>query len=211
VAGLYTIRVTVRQDHTQIYEPSLNGRVLPSGILKHVAILVNWRFGEACLHLNIDGRISLLCPPCQLLLCFTFEPWRWRRQATSKRPLTWRRTASLRSYVLREESIIWELSSHSVVFSPQANYTDWATSSCWRNLVPTFADIDVSRGQRGESPRSLISVFYTGAANFLSSSSSFILTRAEWTLFQTNCNSENLAAPWIEPGTSASAARKSNH
>jgi hypothetical protein len=46
---------------------------------------------------------------------------------------------------------------------------------------------------------------------FLSSSSSCILTRAEWTLFQTHCYSENLAAPGIEPGTSGSAARDSDH
>jgi hypothetical protein len=63
----------------------------------------------------------------------------------------------------------------------------------------------------GDSPRSIISVFYTGAATFLSSSSSFILTRAEWTPFQTNCYSENLATPGIELGTSGSAARKSDN
>jgi hypothetical protein len=56
-----------------------------------------------------------------------------------------------------------------------------------------------------------MSVFYTGAATFLSSSSSFILTRAEWTLFQTHCYSENLAAPGIKPEVSGSAARNSNH
>jgi hypothetical protein len=47
----------------------------------------------------------------------------------------------------------------SVAFSPQANYTDWATATCWWKLVPTFVDRGVSRGQRGGSPRSLISVF----------------------------------------------------
>jgi hypothetical protein len=36
--------------------------------------------------------------------------------------------------------------------SPQANYTDWATATCRRNLVLTFADRGVSRGQRGGSP-----------------------------------------------------------
>jgi hypothetical protein len=41
---------------------------------------------------------------------------------------------------------------NSMAFSPQANYTDWATATCWRNLVPTFADRGVSRGQRGGSP-----------------------------------------------------------
>jgi hypothetical protein len=34
---------------------------------------------------------------------------------------------------------------------------------------------------------------------------------AEWTPFQTHYYSENLAAPEIEPGTSGSAARKSDH
>jgi hypothetical protein len=39
-----------------------------------------------------------------------------------------------------------------VAFSPQANYTDWATAICRRNLVATLVDIRVSRGQRGGSP-----------------------------------------------------------
>jgi hypothetical protein len=43
-------------------------------------------------------------------------------------------------------------SEYSVAFSPQANYTDWATATCRRNLVPTFVDRGVSRGQRGGSP-----------------------------------------------------------
>jgi hypothetical protein len=46
--------------------------------------------------------------------------------------------------------------------------------------------------------RSLISVFYNGAATFLSICSSFILTRAEWTPFQAHCYSENLVASGIE-------------
>jgi hypothetical protein len=36
--------------------------------------------------------------------------------------------------------------------SPQANYTDWATATCRRNLVLTFADRGMSRGQRGGTP-----------------------------------------------------------
>jgi hypothetical protein len=39
-----------------------------------------------------------------------------------------------------------------VAVSPQANYTDWATATCRRNLVPTFADTGESCGQRGGSP-----------------------------------------------------------
>jgi hypothetical protein len=53
-----------------------------------------------------------------------------------------------------------------------------------------------------DPPRSLILVFYTGAATFLSSSSSFTLTRAEWISFQTHCYSENVVVPGVAPGTS---------
>jgi hypothetical protein len=42
--------------------------------------------------------------------------------------------------------------TNSVAFSPQANYTDWSTATCWWNLVPTFVDRGVSRGKRGGSP-----------------------------------------------------------
>jgi hypothetical protein len=62
-----------------------------------------------------------------------------------------------------------------------------------------------------ESPRSLISVFYTGAAIFLSNSSSFTLTRAECAPLQTHCYSDNLVAPGIELRTSGLAARNSGH
>jgi hypothetical protein len=59
-----------------------------------------------------------------------------------------------------------------------------------------------------DRPQSLIRVFQTGAATFLSSSSSFI-HEAEWTPFENNCYSENLVAPGIVPGTSGLAARNS--
>jgi hypothetical protein len=42
--------------------------------------------------------------------------------------------------------------TNNVALSPQANYTDWATATCRRNLVPTFVDRGASRGQRGGSP-----------------------------------------------------------
>jgi hypothetical protein len=41
--------------------------------------------------------------------------------------------------------------TNSVAFSPRANYTDCATATCRRKLVPTFVDRGVSRGQRGGS------------------------------------------------------------
>jgi hypothetical protein len=39
-----------------------------------------------------------------------------------------------------------------MALSPQAKYTDWSTATCRQNLVPTFADRGMSRGQRGGSP-----------------------------------------------------------
>jgi hypothetical protein len=47
---------------------------------------------------------------------------------------------------------MWQKKTNSVAISPQANSTDWATGTCRRNLVPTFVDRGVSRGQRGGSP-----------------------------------------------------------
>jgi hypothetical protein len=58
--------------------------------------------------------------------------------------------------------------------------------------------------------RPLIAVFYTATTNFLLSSFSVILTRAECTPFQTHCYSENLVTPGIEPGTFVLAARNSD-
>jgi hypothetical protein len=46
----------------------------------------------------------------------------------------------------------YKQTKNSVTFSRQANYTVWATVTCRRNLVPTFADRGVTRGQRGRSP-----------------------------------------------------------
>jgi hypothetical protein len=39
--------------------------------------------------------------------------------------------------------------TNSMAFSLQTNYTDPATANCCRNLMPTFVDRGVSRGQRG--------------------------------------------------------------
>jgi hypothetical protein len=63
----------------------------------------------------------------------------------------------------------------------------------------------------GDTPRPLTSVFIRSEPLlFHSSSSSFPLTRAEWTPFQTHCYAENLVSPEIELGTSGSAARNSD-
>jgi hypothetical protein len=93
--------------------------------------------------------------------------------------------------------------TNSVASSPHANYTDWSNATSWRNLVPTFPDTGLSRGQDGES-LAVVNLSFLDRSRYFSSSnrsSSFTLTRAEWTPFQTQCYSENLAAPGMEPGT----------
>jgi hypothetical protein len=85
--------------------------------------------------------------------------------------------------------------ANSVAFSPQANYIDWAASTCRRILVSTFADRELLRGQRGGSPTA-VNLFSRQQPLFLlSSSSSFMLTRAQWNSFQTQFYTENLVAP----------------
>jgi hypothetical protein len=48
----------------------------------------------------------------------------------------------------------------------QANYTDLATATGRRILVPTFADRRVPHGQWRRNSRPLISIFWTAAAIF---------------------------------------------
>jgi hypothetical protein len=52
----------------------------------------------------------------------------------------------------KNKRYIQKQKTNSVAFSPRANYTDWATATCRRNLVPIFVDRGVSRGQRSGSP-----------------------------------------------------------
>jgi hypothetical protein len=50
------------------------------------------------------------------------------------------------SYVWDEQT---NKQTYTTALSERANYTDWSTATCRRNLVPSFADRGVSRGQRG--------------------------------------------------------------
>jgi hypothetical protein len=98
-------------------------------------------------------------------------------------------------------------------FGPLANYADRATATSWRSSTNCCGQ-RVLRGQRNGSPRSYSRFSWPEPLLFLPSSSSVVLTtthEAEWTPFQTHCLSENLEAPGIEPGTSGSVARNSDH
>jgi hypothetical protein len=74
-----------------------------------------------------------------------------------------------------------------------------------------FVGRGVLRGQRNGSPRPLIRFPRPGPPLFLPSSSSVILQRLRGAPFQTHCFSENLVAPEIEPETSETVSRNSDH
>jgi hypothetical protein len=71
-------------------------------------------------------------------------------------------------------------------------------------LVPTFADIGVSRGQRNRSPRPYYRISRPEPLLFPPGTSSIVLTRLSGF-------SGNVVAPGIEPGISGSVARNSDH
>jgi hypothetical protein len=96
-------------------------------------------------------------------------------------------------------------------FIPQANYTDRATAaSCRRILMPNLADGGCRVVSATNPHGPFISVFYTGVAISLKELLNYP-HEAEWTPFQTHYFSENLVASGIEPGTSGSVARNSDH
>jgi hypothetical protein len=73
-----------------------------------------------------------------------------------------------------------------MALSPQANYTDLATSTCRRNLTPTFVVRGVLRGQRG------------GSLTFANHS---FLDRSRYFLFQVapHLSSQGLSGPRSRP------------
>jgi hypothetical protein len=69
--------------------------------------------------------------------------------------------------------LVWSMLSvkqnktYSVALSPRANYMDWATATCRRNLVSTFVDRGVSRGQRGGS-RTVVNLSFLNRSRYFS-------------------------------------------
>jgi hypothetical protein len=77
--------------------------------------------------------------------------------------------------------------------------------------VPNFADREVSRGQRGRNP-TVVNLCFLDRSSYFFFQGAFIYPHeAEWIPFKIQCNSENLVAPEIEPGTSGLAAKNSDH
>src|SRR5215469_10037536 len=80
------------------------------------------------------------------------------------------------------------------------------------DLVPTFADRGVSRGQRNGSPPPAVNLFSRPEPLlFYSSSSSVDLPRLSGPRSRPTTTQKNLAAPGIEPETSVSVAKNSDH
>jgi hypothetical protein len=59
-----------------------------------------------------------------------------------------------------EDRPIKNKQTNSLALSPRASYTDWSTATCRRNLVSTFVDRGVSRGQKtGQSLKQMFLPF----------------------------------------------------
>jgi hypothetical protein len=80
--------------------------------------------------------------------------------------------------------------------SPRANYTDRATAACRRSDCQLLW-IEGATWSAWQIPKAVFSVFYTGAATFLSSSSSVVLTRLSGLRFRPTTFFQVL--PVIEP------------
>jgi hypothetical protein len=71
---------------------------------------------------------------------------------------------------------LWSTTKKLHVLSPRANYTDRAIAACRRSDCQLLR-IEGATWSAWRIPTAVFSVFYTGAAIFLSSSSSVVLTR----------------------------------
>jgi hypothetical protein len=81
--------------------------------------------------------------------------------------------------------------------SPRANYTDRATAACWRSDCQLLR-IEGATWSAWRIPTDVLSVFYTGAATFLPSSSSVVLTRLSGPCSKPT-TFVSLVVPGIEP------------
>jgi hypothetical protein len=65
------------------------------------------------------------------------------------------------------ENLKSQIGMNSLVFNPQANYTEGSTATGWRILVPTVVDSGVSRVQRGGSPTT-VNLSFLDRSHYLS-------------------------------------------
>jgi hypothetical protein len=78
--------------------------------------------------------------------------------------------------------------------------------------VPTFEDVWVSSGQRALDTPTTVNLGFLHRSRYFSFKQLLHYPHEDdWTTFQTQYCSENLVALGIEPGTSVSVARYSDH
>jgi hypothetical protein len=112
--------------------------------LKYVHYITEWSFGRSIMLLPVKK--------------WNVDPTPYSPMTTSVGNLMSHHNTHLKLYIfahicLRDQSL-QNKQTNSVALSLQVNYTDWVTATCWQNLVLTFADRGVLRGQRGRSPHS---------------------------------------------------------
>jgi hypothetical protein len=101
--------------------------------------------------------------------------------------------------------------TNSVALSPRANYIDWETATCWRNLVPTFVDRGMSSGQRGGSP-TVVNLSFLDRSHYFSFKQLLIYPHKGWVdPVPDPLLLRKSGRVGIEPGTSVLAARRSDH
>jgi hypothetical protein len=100
----------------------------------------------------------LLLPDGKLIKVIHLILWIGKNMQGSGRDLIGRICLEGLSYILH--------GTNSAALSPPANYTDWATATCRRNVMPTFVDRGVSRGQRSGSPIVVSLSFLDGSRYF---------------------------------------------
>jgi hypothetical protein len=129
--------------------------------LSTLAFLYLRLFSRICLLLSprASSRVSVLFPPSSFILFYilffvalppsislTLQMSVCTTKTSSGILTAFCEISTLNSRPLHECA---QNKTNSVALSPQPNYTDLATATCRRNLVPTFVDRGVSRGRRG--------------------------------------------------------------
>jgi hypothetical protein len=101
---------------------------------------------------NMDYRICRLCSIVNIL---------WNKEFRTRVDITRTYCIRISISIRNDNEALWigprgrvlrlcdTGKRNSVAFSPQGNYTDWATATGRRILMPTFTDRGLSRGQRG--------------------------------------------------------------
>jgi hypothetical protein len=136
---------------------SLNSKDITASIGVHPSVW--WlSFTPSCTHMHLSCPLGCLLVFFGVSLGFNPVAWRYDGHLAWKQPIEFVKCEEeriIRSPLVskcQEPSADTSKQTNSVALSPRANYTDWATATCRRNSVPTFADRGVSRGQRCRSP-----------------------------------------------------------